>query len=576
LADNPDKVSGDQNSGIGEIVFNRIAGTRQTWFYFIGVLTFYPLFLLAKMPNWILSGNFWDEAATNYYYKAQYEPWYLSLVATDAGYIPLPQRLVALFASFVKIPPEAVPGFYTAVAIAVPALLVGTFTLGFYRSVLESDFFRFVVAITVLLVSDFMTRGFVNFTYFSALFVTAVAVAVMRQPSVTVPIWVWILPVFFISKPAILVLLPLVVLAAVKSRAQFRIIAILSGALSIIQIIRMAGSLKSGTATAFSGDAMSPIEKLLSAGLHGFGEIGGYLVGPKWNLGPNGDVYLGVAVCVLALYWLLWKRSPYAVLAITGIYVVFANAFMHTFTMPIEWQLNLERLRTLSQDRHTIVGFIGFLLFISALVMLLASMLPRKVPVFLRDRFAPFAFICWFVFSGWLGASLSLATVPGLPMTGIGKWQEDAAFVARSPETSCVPIDPLGIVYGQNCMSLAPAYNSLTPVTFDQPPTFTLELTIPDAVKGTSLDSFGVILSPAAGGTAVVTASGSSVAGISGEKYFAGSQTISSSGEMIQVFAVGGRQRVDFTRITLRFSMPVRVGATGAGQVPVVLWMGQP
>ncbi|MEY4845566.1 MAG: hypothetical protein RL312_1847, partial [Pseudomonadota bacterium] len=112
----------------------------------------------------------WAEMATNYFPAAESNDWRVALFATDAGYIPLPQRLIALAARLAKVRADLIPYVYSASALILTPLMVGVFALPRFRPLVGCDFTRLAVVLVVLGAADLETRGFINFTYFAVFF----------------------------------------------------------------------------------------------------------------------------------------------------------------------------------------------------------------------------------------------------------------------------------------------------------------------------------------------------------------------------------------------------------------------
>ncbi|NKC48732.1 hypothetical protein HED54_12175 [Ochrobactrum anthropi ATCC 49188] len=60
-----------------------------------------------------IGGGMWAEMATNYYPNANASSFVQKLLSTDAGYIPAPQRLIALVGNQLNLPAATIPYFYT-------------------------------------------------------------------------------------------------------------------------------------------------------------------------------------------------------------------------------------------------------------------------------------------------------------------------------------------------------------------------------------------------------------------------------------------------------------------------------
>jgi hypothetical protein len=134
------RASNRNTSGdIAVIAHSREASLRGGWNYFVGIIFGYFLYLLLMQSDWIISGAMWAEMATNYYPIAMEKRVYLRLFATDAGYIPLPQRLIAYSSFALNLPYKVIPYFYTVVSIFATGALVAVFALNIFRVLIRVD-----------------------------------------------------------------------------------------------------------------------------------------------------------------------------------------------------------------------------------------------------------------------------------------------------------------------------------------------------------------------------------------------------------------------------------------------------
>ena len=161
--------------------------------YFALCIALYVCYLLAMQPALLLDGEMWAEMATNYYANAQAPSLVARLMSTDAGYIPLPQRLLALLFHALALPASSIPYAYSWTAILLTAAMVGSFCLGPFRRVVQSDGLRLLVALSVLALADYETRTFINFTYFAAFFILILsALALVSDKMDAPPGWAWL------------------------------------------------------------------------------------------------------------------------------------------------------------------------------------------------------------------------------------------------------------------------------------------------------------------------------------------------------------------------------------------------
>ena len=167
-------------------------------------------------PSWMLGGEMWAEMATNYFPNANSPSYFHKLFSTDAGYIPVPQRLIALVGNALNFPAGSIPYFYTWSATLLTGMMVGTFCLARFRILVKNDALRFCAAIVILIVADFETKTFINFTYFAAFFVAIITSLALVDDIEEVPWWAWFVPILMVSKPAVLSALPAMIIVVIS------------------------------------------------------------------------------------------------------------------------------------------------------------------------------------------------------------------------------------------------------------------------------------------------------------------------------------------------------------------------
>ncbi|NKW80861.1 hypothetical protein HGG72_11705 [Ochrobactrum pecoris] len=89
----------------------RLTDNQRPKIFFIFVVLFYIFYQLLMQPSWVLGGGMWAEMATNYYPNANALSFVQKLLSTDAGYIPAPQRLIALVGNQLNLPAATIPYF---------------------------------------------------------------------------------------------------------------------------------------------------------------------------------------------------------------------------------------------------------------------------------------------------------------------------------------------------------------------------------------------------------------------------------------------------------------------------------
>lgn len=555
--------------------------------YFCAVPILACAYLLWLQPDWILSGEMYAEMATNYFRYAQSPDLLVKLFALDAGYIPLPQRLTAAVVNLLGFKAAAVPYIYTWLAILLPAFMVGIFCSPVFRPLVRSDAARFVIALIVLAVADFETRTFVNFTYFGIFFCAVVVALALMPEADDAPWWAWATPLLVLSKPYLLIVIPVMAIGALVAKPRMRAVLVLGCLAGVAQIVQIALSAMRGEAPGTRIESLSLIDKLTAAIGNFFGLLGGYTVFgklievPFYSIRdlplPFVSIYVGVAVAVLLACLFLVRRDGAAALIVVGLSLLFFNCLLNAFASSSVWNTNFARIPELPTQKHIVGGYFGFVLIITALAAIVADLVSRLVreQSMVRPAVLPGLLVAWFGLSGWASWGVSITREPSFPSTGHSQWQNGAAAVDRSVTPLCVPIDPIRWLYANDCRDLAPVV-SQAPTRFGNPllDTRGLQLAAPGAVRIGKVVSVGVPLKmDAPTGKPVVvrailrTAEGRDVE-LSGQRVFP-----SGGGVVLLQGNVGdGISNVETIRIVA--DAPMRTLAAKDDDPPVVMWMG--
>lgn len=105
---------------------------------------FHFVYLLALQPNWLLGGAMWAEMGSNYFNNANAASLFQNFFAVDAGYVPLPQRIVAYVGALFSFPAVTIPYYYSWMSVVSISLLVCSFQLDRFRVVIGNDYLRFL------------------------------------------------------------------------------------------------------------------------------------------------------------------------------------------------------------------------------------------------------------------------------------------------------------------------------------------------------------------------------------------------------------------------------------------------
>jgi hypothetical protein len=555
------------------------------------VAVFYVVYELVTRGQLVLGGAMYAEMATRYYDATTTLPWYSQLVATDAGYVPLPQRLLALLGHTLGVPASAIPYFYTGSALVLTGLLVGSICLPAFRAVVGSDLLRLALAVGLVLVPDYETRSFINFTYLAVIVIGFLSALALVSSERDVPGWAWIVPVLVISKPAVLTALPMMAVAAVFARRRFRLVAAASLVAGVLQLVRLAVSAQSGSSLFQDGTA-TLADKLTATLKYTVGLLGRGTTGPTHQLTPSTWMWTGVVVAVVALAAVAFLRSRAGSLVLVGLALVLFAMLLDSFTFSVFFTPEMPMLGVTAFDRRYIVAEVGVLFVVAGVIACVVdspvvrrwlSRLPVRLPA--PRRWLPVAgavvFALWFSASGWLLYSSQLNRDPGLPSTGVSQWEDRADLLASDLPVVCIPIDPFGWSYGRNCTRLAGDPIDPATVRFvDLPELETAapapwHLDVPAEVVDGRLAAFTVLARPGSGNvvraTAALTTSEGDAVTLTSEAH------LPSRGGPVTFTLPGGKTLADVASVSVQFDTPVQViSSTEDTSGALVLWMGRP
>lgn len=384
----------------------------------------------------------WAEMATNYFPNANSPSYLQKFFSTDSGYIPAPQRLIAFFGNRFNLPAASVPYFYTWSAIICTGMMVGAFCLGQFRRLVESDSLRFLTAISILMVADFETRTFINFTYFSAFFVAIITALALIDDSEEIPWWAWFAPILMVSKPAVLAALPAMILVAMVSKSRFRWITIVAVLLCLGQLLQMVISVKTGVAP-FSANEISFISKVITSFKYFFGFLGRYVIGQTFLTTKYFLMLTGLFIFCIGGFVVFNKKRNSGALVIIGCSLLFFNGLLYSFVLSDSWSRDMRRLDVVPVFRDIIVGFFGSILVVSGLFSTLISQKKFQHSVLFRKNLGAILFFVWFIGSGWMSLAGKISREPVSPTINNSQWQSMAFAIDSGVSPLCVPIDPL-------------------------------------------------------------------------------------------------------------------------------------
>lgn len=422
----------------------------------VAIVLFHIFFLLFMQPNWMLGGHMWAESATNYFANSL-SPNYLNrLFATDFGYVPFPQRLIALIPTIFHLKAAWIPYFYNWSATIISSLLVGSFCLSSFKKLISNDFLRFLSCLAVLIMADFQTRTFVSFSYFAGFFILIITALAAVDDENNVPRLSWMIPIFICSKPSILATLPAMVAISFRSKPRFRFITLTSLFFGFFQIIQLAVSWQTGNLELGQSQNASILEKLYNSFRYFLGFLGGYTFRSTFRENAILFIFAGVLVLVICIYLAFNRKNPDRLVIPISLSAIFFSLLINCFAFTGEFNRDLKQLGGLPINRHNMVAFSGLVFLIAFCCNLLAEhKLLLKIPKLKRLSAISF-FLAWFVGRGWLSHGFEISKENHSPWIYNSQWQKLAKQIDNGIEPLCVPIDPLNWIYGKNCKFLNP------------------------------------------------------------------------------------------------------------------------
>ncbi|MDY6484284.1 hypothetical protein [Acinetobacter faecalis] len=547
---------------------------RKTLISFFFALSIYIIYMLYVQPHWLLDGEMWAEMATNYYPNANAPSLFQKLFSTDAGYIPAPQRIIALIGNQLNLSAAIIPYYYTWSGILLTGLLVCSFCLPQFRKLVKSDSLRFFTSITILLVADFETRTFINFTYFSAFFVAIITALALVDNSDEVPWWAWFTPILMISKPAVLAVLPIMFLVAFVSKSRFRWIVIVTIILCFGQFIQMLVSSTTDT-TPFQPTDITLVSKLLATVLYFLGFLGGYITGHSLSLHHFILITIGLFVLFLIGHTITKKRSSSNALIIVGISILFFNILLNTFALSSSWNTDLNILPHVPVYRHIIVGFFGCILITCGLICTLTNNNFSNSSSLFKDRVATLIFILWLIISDWLAYGKQISKEPNAPTLNSSQWQIMSDSIDADVSHICVPINPWSNwMYKKGCdlLNSAPSWEN---GSYKMEKNFIYNIAPPASLKNKTLVSVAILLKSEKSDFQNVNVKMQIQLKNGSVKNLSNSKKVNHHGGLL-LLSSDTTPINDIANITLKFDIPVEAALDlhQPSNLPGLAWMG--
>lgn len=549
----------------------------QAWFGLSAGL--YYVITLATQGRWLLSRSMWAEMASNYYPNAHSSSWAARLLSTDSGYLPIPQRLIALAEAFLHLPASTAPYFYGASSIVLGGLLVASFCHRMFRPLIEDDRVRFVLCAMFCLIPDFETRGFINFTYLGLLMVAPMVAVSLVRKAADAPAWAWVLPLFMLSKPVFLALMPAMLLAACVAKPRFRAVMIASLLAGAAQLVRLSLSSKTGdNSENFVNPDATLIGRLATSVASGAGMLANFILGPGVSyplaqMTPWLLVLAGAALTAGLLAMLLRHRAhPSAALLLVSLSLVYAVGLLNSFALSAMWTLSLNSIVNFLTSRSSFGAIAGGIFALFAAVELLVG---RTGPYRARWRMlSPFTVaVAWLLLSGWPIVAWR-AQPRSFPMTGSSYWTELADKIERRTSPLCVPADPYQsyrrlFMYRDGCVQLniGPPADARALMMDESAVT-----PVPEALRLQPISGLIVLVRPAVPAPVMIRVRAIAVTAGGGEAVYEGSRAVGAEGGLVLLLPEGDAKPVELAGVRLVTAPAVPV--MQAGDRPGIIYLG--
>lgn len=540
---------------------------------FWAAVLFHVVYLLALQPGWLLGGAMWAEMGPNYFDNANAPSLYQNFFAVDAGYVPLPQRIVAYIGALFSIPAVSVPYYYSWMSVALISLLICSFLIERFRAVIESDGLRLLVVIAVLMVADFESRTFINFTYFSVFFIGAVIALALSDRKNDLPLWAWLVPFLFVSKPAVMTILPVLVFAALLRPGRIRAIAVVSVLFCLVQVARMVVSANTGWTPLQHSDS-SLFYKGYLALVYTVTLFGRFLLGPDFQAGFG--TFAVVGSLVLAILGLAFAKVINArPLLLVGVGLVAFTALLNCLAFSLVWTDSFQPVVTdFRISRYILTAYIGFVFVVAACAAILASAAAR----FRFGRLAAVViFSLWFIGTGWASYGTKISRQWVAPGLGNSYWKEFSGAIDQGVTPLCVPIDPFPWLYGRNCERLTPLaeQNYVLKQIKKSDEGYLLEVPISASVQSRNLVSIALFIKPASDSDSDIRGR-ALVEDMQGQVHeLHARRVLPSTGGLLLFTQLSGQYIESFKRIRIVFEQPVDVAYQSSNQSqPSIVLMG--
>nr|HRJ12115.1 hypothetical protein [Alphaproteobacteria bacterium] len=445
-----------------------VGGGRLAFGYFLLCALGYIIYLFCVQTAWLTGGEMWAEAATRYYPAAMQPSLWTRLFAPEAGYLPVIGRLIALAVHEVGLPARWIGHVYNLSAVILTAFTLAAFCLPRFRPIVPSNTARFVFAAACLLLLDWQTVTFINFTHVGIIICAGfsmLALLSVHDEIDDAPRWAWVMTLFLVSKPYYITLLPIFLLGIFVAKPRYRALMATWSVAVLAQATQLFISMLGGTLAAARAVDITAAEKIASAVLHFLGFMGSMPLGPgaatgmyAAHSGPDHQIFYGMAFCMAAALITFYHKRV-RLLMLCGFLMLGITLLINVFALTAEWNFSFGFLKYLFIYRHAMAAYFGFLFLGLGTAIFIADISTRGMvrirgPVWPRVTalLPAILFALWFYQSGWLRAGYGGIVWPDFIYRGGSAWQQMSDELDQGMTGNyCVPVNPFPWRMGHHC-----------------------------------------------------------------------------------------------------------------------------
>jgi hypothetical protein len=431
----------------------------------MSVVVIYFLAPVVMYPSWYRVGPAWAEMATNYFYYAHSQG-LASLLSTDAGYVPLPQRIIALVIELVGVDNSNVMFLYNLIAMLVLSICVALPVFPTFREILGPLWLRASFSASVFMSIDFESRTFINFSYVFILPLVLGLVCLQENFSAKIPKLYWILPLIAFSKPVIVI--TSVIVGAlllshfkIRSRSYKQITYVFFVGLSLA-LLRIGISSTTDTLSGYRGSFSTPekLEIFFSQTLVSLTSFTG-TPASLWNPDSTALAMSCLAFLFAGYFAVRTNHNSHMIYGIGAVLVV-VNSFVNAFVLTslITEGLGIENASNYTNWRYTVLAKIGSLLIFFSIMNAIVQLAQRRSTwlrrVWIKTSVALLSVI---VVGNWLTQFNNMIAPFNFPIVGASSWETYADDIDNSQKRTgtgvqCILVDPApwGWVYGDGCL----------------------------------------------------------------------------------------------------------------------------